>query len=121
MLDHPKLSGWQPPSNYQPVPSTLEGITVFAPRPADVVVEEPTTYKCPQCGATTKYDIAAAGLPASTADIPPPPRPRRLACRRSALSSPWKHSARRKKAGASTGVCCTAIRVGPSWLLPKAP
>ena len=62
MLDHPKLAGWQPPSNYQPVPSTLEGITVFAPRPADVVLEEPTTYKCPQCGATTRYDIAAGGV-----------------------------------------------------------
>jgi DNA-directed RNA polymerase subunit RPC12/RpoP len=62
MLDHPKLAGWQPPSNYQPVSSTLEGITVFAPRPADVVVEDPTTYKCPQCGATTKYDIAAGGV-----------------------------------------------------------
>ena len=64
MLDYPKLAGWQPPSNYQPVPSTLEGISVFAPRPRqeDVVVEEPTTYKCPQCGATTKYDIAAGGV-----------------------------------------------------------
>jgi len=64
MLDHPEISAWQPPSNYQPVPSTLEGITVFGPRPRqeDVVVEEPTTYKCPQCGATTKYDIAAGGV-----------------------------------------------------------
>ncbi len=62
MLDHPKLAGWQPPSNYQPVPSSLEGITVFAPPPANLVVEEPTTYKCPNCGAATKYDIAAGGV-----------------------------------------------------------
>ena len=62
MLDHPKLSGWQPPSKYQPVPSTLEGITIFGPPPVDVVVEEPTTYKCPKCGATTKYDISAGGV-----------------------------------------------------------
>ncbi|MGD0005643.1 MAG: hypothetical protein ABSE06_15605 [Anaerolineaceae bacterium] len=62
MLDHPKLAGWQPPSNYQPVPSTVAGITVFAPRPADLVVEEPTTYKCPNCGATIKYDITAGGV-----------------------------------------------------------
>ena len=62
MLSHPKLAGWQPPSNYQLVPSTLEGITVFAPRPADRVVEEPTTYKCPNCGAATKYDVTAGGI-----------------------------------------------------------
>ena len=64
MLDHPKFAGWQPPSNYQPAPSALEGITVFGPRPrqGDVVVEEPTTYKCPHCGATTKFDITAGGV-----------------------------------------------------------
>jgi DNA-directed RNA polymerase subunit RPC12/RpoP len=26
------------------------------------VVEEPTTYKCPNCGAATKYDVTAGGI-----------------------------------------------------------
>ncbi len=62
MLDHPKLAGWQPPSGFQLVTSAIQGITVYSPRPAEAAVEEPTTYKCPSCGATTRYDIAAGGV-----------------------------------------------------------
>lgn len=62
MFKNPTLAGWQPPGNYQPAPSTLEGITVFAPRPEEIAVEEPVTYKCPNCGATTRYDVAAGGV-----------------------------------------------------------
>jgi DNA-directed RNA polymerase subunit RPC12/RpoP len=61
-LDLSRLAGWQPPSNYQAVPSALEGITVYAPIPESPKEEEPTTYKCPQCGATTRFDIAAGGV-----------------------------------------------------------
>src|SRR5262245_33754256 len=57
------LSGWQPPANYRPVPSAVENITVFAPRPTiEKESEQPTTFKCPQCGATTAYDVAAGGV-----------------------------------------------------------
>ncbi len=56
------LAGWTPPPDFMAVESRLEGVTVFAPRPAGVPEEEPTTYKCPNCGATTKYDVAAGGV-----------------------------------------------------------
>lgn len=57
------LSGWQPPTNYQPVSSAVENITVFAPRPeVEKESDKPTTFKCPQCGATTAYDVAAGGV-----------------------------------------------------------
>lgn len=55
--------GWQPPANYRPVSSAVENITVFAPRPAvEKDVDQRTTFKCPQCGATTAYDVAAGGV-----------------------------------------------------------
>ncbi len=52
---------WQVPAGYAPVPSAIEGISVYAP----VIEEEeekPTTFKCPQCGATTRYDVSAGGV-----------------------------------------------------------
>jgi len=61
-LDLSRLAGWQPPSNYQAVTSALDGITVYAPIPESPKEEEPTAYKCPQCGATTRFDIAAGGV-----------------------------------------------------------
>ncbi len=63
MTSHPASpSSWQPPSNYQQVQSSLEGITVFAPRLKEPQEEEPTTYKCPQCGADTRFDVASGGI-----------------------------------------------------------
>lgn len=57
------LTGWQPPANYQPIPSAVDNITVFAPRPAEEKEpNKPTTFKCPQCGATTAYDVTAGGV-----------------------------------------------------------
>ena len=53
---------WQPPADFVPLETALEGVTVFAPRPK---VEAPTAapvYRCPRCGATTKYDVAAGGV-----------------------------------------------------------
>ena len=61
-LGHPKLANWQPPPEFQPVPSKLEGVTVFAPQPVKTVSDEIINYKCPQCGATTRFDVAAGGV-----------------------------------------------------------
>jgi Zn finger protein HypA/HybF involved in hydrogenase expression len=56
------LPAWQPPPDFVPVESTLPGISVFAPRPKDVQVDAPQTFACPQCGATTKFDVAAGSV-----------------------------------------------------------
>lgn len=53
---------WQPPADYVSVASALEGITVFAPRPKEDTSAAPQTFQCPQCGAATKYDVAAGGV-----------------------------------------------------------
>jgi predicted RNA-binding Zn-ribbon protein involved in translation (DUF1610 family)/ribosomal protein L37AE/L43A len=62
MINHPNLVNWQPPPDYQAVESVVEGVTVFAPRPDVPAVVEPATYKCPNCGATTKFDVAAGNV-----------------------------------------------------------
>jgi DNA-directed RNA polymerase subunit RPC12/RpoP len=61
-LDLSGLAGWQPPPKYQAVSSAQEGITVYAPIPEKLKEEEPTNYKCPNCGATTRFDITAGGV-----------------------------------------------------------
>jgi Zn finger protein HypA/HybF involved in hydrogenase expression len=57
-----QLSNWQPPSGFTPVKSTVEGVTVFAPVPEIPDLDKPVSFKCPQCGATTRFDIAAGGV-----------------------------------------------------------
>lgn len=61
-LDHPKLANWKPPPEFQPVSSLLEGITVFAPTPVNQTDNQEINYKCPQCGASTRFDVAAGGV-----------------------------------------------------------
>jgi len=58
----PAKENWQIPPHFEQTPSAVEGISVFAPLP---VVEDsiaPTAFKCPNCGATTQYDISAGGV-----------------------------------------------------------
>jgi DNA-directed RNA polymerase subunit RPC12/RpoP len=57
-----QFPAWQPPPDFAPVESTLPGISVFAPRPKETQVDAPQTFACPQCGATTKFDVAAGGV-----------------------------------------------------------
>ena len=57
----PRASAWGPPANYQPLASAVPGITVYAPRPTEGKAEAPVTFKCPNCGASTKYDVASGG------------------------------------------------------------
>ncbi len=53
---------WQPPPDFMPLESALPGITVFAPRQKDEQADGPQSFKCPQCGATTGFDVAAGGV-----------------------------------------------------------
>ena len=61
-LTDPDTTHWQPPTGFIPVESALSGITVYAPAPKKKVEEAPRTYKCPNCGASTSYDVAAGGV-----------------------------------------------------------
>jgi hypothetical protein len=56
------LPAWQPPPDFAPIQSALPGITVFAPRQKDDQAGALQSFKCPQCGATTGFDVAAGGV-----------------------------------------------------------
>jgi predicted RNA-binding Zn-ribbon protein involved in translation (DUF1610 family) len=58
----PSNTTWQPPPGYQAVKSGVPGIRVFAPVPQSEIVPESKNFKCPQCGATIQYDVAAGGV-----------------------------------------------------------
>jgi DNA-directed RNA polymerase subunit RPC12/RpoP len=58
-LPHPSLVNWQIPPHFKVAPSAVEGITVFAPIPVEEDSGSPTEYKCPNCGATTQFDISS--------------------------------------------------------------
>lgn len=62
MAENQHLAGWQPPQNFTPVESMVEGITVYAPRSERPRSVSPASFKCPQCGATTGYDITKGGV-----------------------------------------------------------
>jgi len=53
-----------PPPNFSRVPSSVDGIEVYAPAPAEeagaqqLVIE----FACPKCGATTAYSVHEGGL-----------------------------------------------------------
>ncbi|MBL8096842.1 MAG: zinc ribbon domain-containing protein [Anaerolineales bacterium] len=58
----PLPHAWQPPPDFVAVASALEGVTVFAPRPVETAAPAPRTYRCPQCGAATEFNVAAGGI-----------------------------------------------------------
>jgi DNA-directed RNA polymerase subunit RPC12/RpoP len=58
----PQPTGWQPPANYVQAPSAIEGVSVWQPRGEEAKPVAPTTYTCPNCGASTRYDVAAGGV-----------------------------------------------------------
>jgi len=53
---------FQIPSGYQAVPSALQGITVYAPAPKADPTTATAVYLCPNCGAPTRFDVAAGGV-----------------------------------------------------------
>jgi uncharacterized Zn finger protein (UPF0148 family) len=56
------MAAFTPPPTYEEIPSALEGISVWRPRPKQKEEAAPQTYTCPQCGATTKFNVAAGGV-----------------------------------------------------------
>jgi len=56
------LQKWIVPENYHQLPSQVEGITAFAPKAVKTKEHDLRTYKCPKCGATTKFDVAASDV-----------------------------------------------------------
>jgi DNA-directed RNA polymerase subunit RPC12/RpoP len=63
-LPHPTLTNWQIPGGFRQVPSAVEGITVYAPfsQEESAAPATPNTFKCPNCGANTEYNVAAGGV-----------------------------------------------------------
>ncbi len=55
-------TSWQPPPGFHAVESKVPGISVYAPLPKVETVATPGTYNCPNCGATTRYDVSAGGV-----------------------------------------------------------
>lgn len=53
---------WHIPEDFHEIPSRVEGISVFASKPKDVLEQAPRSYKCPQCGAATRFDVAHGGV-----------------------------------------------------------
>lgn len=53
-----------PPPGFVPVPSALPGIELYAPAPEQPAAPKPEVqdFKCPQCRATTAFNVAAGGL-----------------------------------------------------------
>jgi uncharacterized Zn finger protein (UPF0148 family) len=56
------MAAFNPPPTYEQIPSALEGITVWRPQPKKKAAAAPQTYTCPQCGATTQFNVAAGGV-----------------------------------------------------------
>ncbi len=61
-MQHQEKPDWQPPAGFVPVDSALAGISVYAPVPEETTPETPQSYKCPNCGASISYDVAAGGV-----------------------------------------------------------
>ena len=47
-----------PPEGFVPVPSLLEGVSVYAPAPAQEVDEDTRAFKCRHCGGTISYSAS---------------------------------------------------------------
>jgi ribosomal protein L37AE/L43A len=55
---------WSPPADFVPVPSSEEGVLLWAPRPVeeDQSVHAHQTSKCPQCGASAAFDVKVGAM-----------------------------------------------------------
>lgn len=62
ITDSPDVTPWLPPTGFVAQESKLQGVTVFGPPPAAPEAETRRTYKCPQCGAATEFNVAAGGV-----------------------------------------------------------
>ena len=57
---------WSPPEGYEPLDSLLEGFEVYGPAPTaegdDGAAAGPTTVRCPQCGASARFDVGKGAV-----------------------------------------------------------
>ncbi len=51
-----------PPDGFVPVPSLLEGVSVYAPAPTQEMDKETRTFKCRHCGGTISYSASERRL-----------------------------------------------------------
>jgi DNA-directed RNA polymerase subunit RPC12/RpoP len=51
-----------PPKGFIQIASEIDGIEVFQPAPQEASKPAVEVFKCPQCGATTAYDLSTDGL-----------------------------------------------------------
>jgi predicted RNA-binding Zn-ribbon protein involved in translation (DUF1610 family) len=56
------IKPFSPPQNFEQVDSLVEGITVFAPQKEAEKIAAPVTFQCPNCGASTRFDVSAGGV-----------------------------------------------------------
>jgi predicted RNA-binding Zn-ribbon protein involved in translation (DUF1610 family) len=64
-----------PPPGFLLTESAVAGIEVYMPAPAKVEAERATVdFKCPQCGATTAYNVADGGLTCTHCGYYEPPQ-----------------------------------------------
>ncbi len=55
-------SGFSPPAGYQQVESRVSGVSVYAPQPKKTEIDLARSFACPNCGASTVYDVSAGGI-----------------------------------------------------------
>jgi transcription elongation factor Elf1 len=55
-------SGFSPPAGYQQVESRVFGVSVYAPQPKKTEIDLARSFACPNCGASTVYDVSAGGI-----------------------------------------------------------
>ena len=53
---------WSPPEGYIQVDSQVAGVMVYAPQPKTAQADQVKSFSCPNCGATTAYDVSAGGI-----------------------------------------------------------
>lgn len=53
---------WTPPQGYHRVESHVPGVIVYAPKPKKVDTFQPKRFTCPNCGASTAYDVSEGGI-----------------------------------------------------------
>jgi len=57
-----KPKEFSPPQGYQQVESRVPGVVVYAPQPEKSEIDQVRSYACPNCGATTVYNVSAGGI-----------------------------------------------------------
>ncbi|HAF48802.1 MAG TPA: hypothetical protein DCL08_06120, partial [Anaerolineaceae bacterium] len=62
MTEHPNHETQIAIEGFEQVDSLVSGVTVYAPKSKPQEGEKSKVYDCPNCGATTAYDISVGGI-----------------------------------------------------------